>query len=406
MQSHTTGPASALVFNISEVQHGQFSWSNSPNQVITNFYQQNVTDGRVQFTHDNSTLAPAYRVSVTDGRITTSPASAQIDFDTTPLLLNNSLRINQGQTVILTSSDLKATHPGKPDNTLQFVVSQLTHGNFSFINAPQFSLKTFQQQNITDGVVQFTQDGSAQPPAYAISVTDGRISTPPQFAVIDFDPLPILVNNQLKIGQGQTVTLTTDNLLATHVGIADPQLTFIITNISNGRFIVPGRGYSISPVSRHDFSTTANHGQSVLFYQQGTDAPAYKVSVSDGRISTPPQSANITYSVKPILQNNQFAVSKGQPVVLTTDNLLATLSGQALDTLQFLVPMEMTHGQYERRNVPGVEITSFYQKDITQQNILFVHDKNSTEPPDGVWWCGIAARDYPRTHRKPTPYYC
>ena len=35
------------------------------------------------------------------------------------------------------------------------------------------------------------------------------------------------------------------------------------------------------------------------------------------------------------------------------------------------------------RNVPGVEITSFYQKDITQRNILFVHNKNSTEPPDG-----------------------
>ncbi len=33
--------------------------------------------------------------------------------------------------------------------------------------------------------------------------------------------------------------------------------------------------------------------------------------------------------------------------------------------------------------MPGVEITSFYQKDITQQNILFVHNKNSTEPPDG-----------------------
>ncbi len=379
---HTTGPASALVFNVSEVQHGQFSWSNSPNQGISNFYQQNVSDGRVQFTHDNSTLAPAYRVSVTDGRITTSPVLAEIDFDTTPLLLNNSLRINQGQTVILTSSDLKATHPGKPDNTLQFVVSQLTQGNFSFVIAPQFPLKTFQQQNITDGVVQFTQDGSAQSPAYSISVTDGRINTPPQFAVIDFDPLPILINNQLKIGQGQTVTLTTDNLLATHVGVADPQLTFIITNISNGRFIVPEEESQSALFLDTTFQQQKIMDQMVLFYQQGTDAPTYTVSVSDGRISTLPQSANISYSVKPVLQNNQFAVSKGQPVVLTTDNLLAIRSGQALDTLQFLVP-EITQGQYERRNVPGIEITSFYQKDITQQNILFVHNKNSVEPPDG-----------------------
>ncbi len=335
---HPTGPANALVFNVSDIQHGQFSWSNSPNQGISNFYQQNVTDGRVQFTHDNSTLAPAYHVSVTDGRIMTVPVSAQIDFDTTPLLLNNSLRINQGQTVILTSSDLTATHPGKPNSTLQFVVLQLTHGNFSFISTPQFPLKTFQQQNITDGVVQFTQDGSAQPPTYAISVTDGRISTPSQFAVIDFDPLPILVNNQLKIGEGQTVTLTTDNLLATHAGIADRQLTFIITNISNGRFIVPGEDVQSPTLLDTTFQQQQILDQAVLFYQQGTDAPAYAVSVSDGRMSTLPQSANITYSVKPVLQNNQFAVSKGQSVVLTTDNLLATRSGQALETLQFLVP--------------------------------------------------------------------
>ena len=169
-----------------------------------------------EFTHDNSTLSPAYDVSVTDGRISISPVSAQIDFDTTPLLLNNSLRVNQGQVVIFISSNLKATHPGKPNNTLQFVVSQLTHGNFSFTTAPQFALKTFQQQNITNEV-QCAQDGSPQSPTYAISVTDGRISTSPQFAAIDFDPLPILVNNQLKIGQGQTVTLTTDNFLVTHL---------------------------------------------------------------------------------------------------------------------------------------------------------------------------------------------
>ena len=235
--------------------------------------------------------------------------------------------------------------------------------------------------------MQFTQDGSAQPPKYAISVTDGRISTSPQFAIIDFDPLPILVNNQLKISQGQTVTLTTDNLLATHAGVADPQLTLIITNISNGRFIVPEKDWqSVLPLDT-SFQQQQIMDQSVLFYQQGTDAPAYVVSVSDGRISTSPQSATITYSVKPVLQSNQFAVSKGQPVILTTDNLLATRSGQALETLQFLIPLEMTHGQYEKRSTPGVAISSFYQKEIIQQGILFVHD-NSTIPPDGdlvVW---------------------
>ena len=94
----------------------------------------------------------------------------------------------------------------------------------------------------------------------AISVTDGRISTSPQFAIIDFDPLPILVNNQLKISQGQTVTLTTDNLLATHVGVADPTIDAYHYQHQQWPLYCAGKRLAIRPPLRHEFSTTANHG--------------------------------------------------------------------------------------------------------------------------------------------------
>ena len=53
--------------------------------------------------------------------------------------------------------------------------------------------------------------------------------------------------------------------------------------------------------------------QQVSFSQQGTEKPGYEVSVSDGRITLPPVSANITfYNIKPVLTKNQFLVSVGQ----------------------------------------------------------------------------------------------
>ena len=371
-----------LVFVPSNVTHGRFELISNPGKAIANFTQQQIMVGDILFVPDGTTEAPSYNITVrTTGIAYVSPTPANITFNLLQIK-NNQLMINQGQTVLLTTENLSATDTGSQEDNVEFIISDLQHGQFQWINFPDQPILTFKQQNITDGAVNFMQDGSALPPCYNVTVSNGKITVGPQASLIDFDPSPVLVNNQLKINQGQTVALTTDNLLATHSGIADPQLTFIITNISNGRFMVPGEDIQSALFLDTTFGQQQILDQAVLFYQQGTDAPAYRVSVSDGRINTSPQPASITYLAKPVLQNNQFAVSRGQPVILTTDNVLATRSGQALETLQFLVPLEMTHGQYEKRSAPGVGITSFSQKEVSQQTILFMHD-NSTLPPDG-----------------------
>ena len=168
-----------LLFNISSVMHGKFSFTTAPNKAILNFYQQNITDRLIQFSHDNSTLAPSYLVSVTDGRITLSPVSADIDFDVTPILEINQLVINQGQTVVLTENNLRATQGGIVENNLEFIISDIQQGQFSWTNNPMQTINHFYQQNITDRQVQFTHNNSTTAPAYKVVVSDGRITTPP-----------------------------------------------------------------------------------------------------------------------------------------------------------------------------------------------------------------------------------
>ena len=100
--------------------------------------------------------APAYQVSVTDGRTISSVQAATIDFDASPILLNNSLIINQGQTFILTTSILSAIHPGGDDSLLQFNISAIKQGQFTLTTAPDKPIFNFYQQNITDGIIQFS----------------------------------------------------------------------------------------------------------------------------------------------------------------------------------------------------------------------------------------------------------
>ena len=175
-------------------------------------------------------------MSVSDGRITLPAVGATIDFDASPILLNNSLIINQGQTVELTANVLSATHPGGDDSLLRFNISTVQHGQFSLITAPNKSIFSFYEKNVTDGIIQFSHDNSTQAPSYLVYVSDGRITLKPSPASIDFDVNPILEINQLAINQSQTVVLTENNLRATHAGEVDNNLEFIISNIQQGNF--------------------------------------------------------------------------------------------------------------------------------------------------------------------------
>ena len=372
----SSGFTTTLTFKISGVAQGQFEFSSSPGKAITEFQQQNISNRIVNFVHDNSINPPAYKVSVSDGDMTTTPQPAVIDFDARPILNNNHLTIDQSEVVTITSSELSATHPGGSDATLSFQISTVQHGNFQWSNAPGKPIILFQQQNITDRLVNFAHDGSLNPPAYVVTVTDGRLSSDPQAAIIDFNQMPTLGNNQLTINQGQTVTLSSDNLSASQASRPPGDLIFQISACQHGYF-----EFSSSP------------GKAILIFQQQniTDKvvhfvhdntptpPVYQVSVSDGRVSTQPQSANIDFDTRPVLQNNQLLINQGQTVTLTTNNLLASHPGTGDSDLHFLIST-VKQGHFAWINSPDQAIETFTQQDISTAQVQFLHDNSQTPP--------------------------
>ena len=284
---HPGADDSLLVFQITSLQHGRFSVVGSPSMEINNFYQQNITDRQIQFTHDNSTQPPFYNVSVTDGRISLPLYSVQVVFNP-PVLVHNQLTINQGQALILTVENLQATQMAADSEQLWFIISQVIHGNFSLTNSSTTPISRFQQRSITAGQVQFAHDETTESPGYRVSVTDGQITTDPQPASIDFDSLPVLVNNQIIIGQNQTILLTPQQLSAIHRGIADPNLQFEITNVTHATFrVMP----SLQWLSQINLTQQAITNGSVFLRQDGSsETPSYQVVVTDGRAFTSPAS--------------------------------------------------------------------------------------------------------------------
>ena len=155
-----------LFFTVSNLTHGRFLLDNSSQPVML-FSQQQINDGRVLFQQDGNMTAPSYQIMVNTTGLAFIPAqSAAVDFDARPLLLNNTLSLNQGDTIVLTGQALSADHPGATDNpALRFDITNLEHGRFSPVDAPSNEIFSFYQQNITDRRIQFTHDNSTQPRA-------------------------------------------------------------------------------------------------------------------------------------------------------------------------------------------------------------------------------------------------
>ena len=178
-----------IFFTIENLYHGTFLLNNNSVLVpMTTFTQQDINSGKIYFQHDNTSARPFYTVAVNTTGIAYIPAQKPaIDFDANPVLRSNTLCVAPGQTALVNTQVLKTTQPGsRNENLLLFHISDLQHGYFSWVSAPAAAINSFYQYNVSYHQVQFTHDGSAFPPVYRVTVTDGRIQTEPASATVIF----------------------------------------------------------------------------------------------------------------------------------------------------------------------------------------------------------------------------
>ncbi len=111
--------------------------------------------------------------------------------DAPPVLVNNSLTLSSGATITINATYLGATDRNHNNNSLVFIPSGVTHGQFETTSNPGISLVNFTQQQVAGGVIQFVHDGTLVPPGYNITVRSTGIAwTGPLSAQINFIGAP------------------------------------------------------------------------------------------------------------------------------------------------------------------------------------------------------------------------
>lgn len=225
---------SEILLNITDVQNGYFivNGYKMPSSFLMN--QSDVMQLLVQFSQNGSGNAPFYFLSAINAKgLIDGPVSCVSNFWSLPRFEENAITINQGQSHLLSSKDLNVTDARTPFYNLQFIITDIQHGNFSNTSYVLREPVSFKQSDVAKNEISFLHDGSLHPPAYIITVFNQRGLTAQSRAVVDFWLIPQFTEKHLTIQQGGTAGLTANNLNVTDFKSQSSHLLYRIFDISH-----------------------------------------------------------------------------------------------------------------------------------------------------------------------------
>ncbi|NJL10462.1 MAG: hypothetical protein HC908_10600 [Calothrix sp. SM1_7_51] len=172
-----------LSFTASEVTNGSFEVTEQP---VTSFTQADIIQGKVKFVHKGSSNAPSFKVKVSDSDTSqtadqTTEVAGNISFtptNDTPILINRTFNITEGESVILDNSNFNATDEESMAENITFLLSNITGGKFELVttgNLPAQEITSFTQAQINAKQIKFIHNGwGKNAPSYSVSVSDGN----------------------------------------------------------------------------------------------------------------------------------------------------------------------------------------------------------------------------------------
>jgi hypothetical protein len=373
----------SLSFVVSNVANGRFERTMAPGVAVTSFTQNDVASGLIAFVHNGGESAPAFDVAVSDTAATSTAVAATITFtnvnDAPTITANTGVTVAEGGSTTISSSRLSSSDPDNGSSQRTYTVtSGLLNGRLERTTASGTAVTTFTQADINAGRLQYVHDGSeTTSDSFQFTLTDGQATLTGTFAitVTPANDAPVLAAPTLTLSEGQTVTLSSADISAADSETAAGSLVFSITDLSNGRFErATAAGTAITSFTQAEITA----GQIRFVHNGSNNAPAFKVSVSDGSTSTSAVAATVTFQVvndAPVIDvNTGLTVAEGGTTSLTSSKLHAADDESSSSSLRFTLTSGPAHGRFESVFNPGAAITSFTQFQINFGWVRYVHD--------------------------------
>ena len=385
-----------LIFTVSALTHGHFELTSKPGAALSNFTQLQLTNNTVLFIHDGSSMAPSYNITVHSAGIAwTGPSMANVTFilpppTTTPIFSTIVLPSSSSSTTHTVSPAVTPTPTSMPTPTTTLTLSPTPTSTLSISSTPTTKLSPSTTPSPTSAPSTTTPSpimiSTTSTPVLTSSTTQPSTVTPTPTSTPTLLPtstptstvmtsLPILVNNQLTLSDGETIVLSSTNLQAVEVGMNASSLIFYVSNVQNGYF-------SLLPINASVTRFIQSYVQKsqVQFVHSGDhQAPSYSVVVSDGAHATAPSPALIDFIGAPTITTTPVTLTPGGSTTLTTSNLnVSNTGGSSPNQIVFQVS-DQQHVQFNL-NTSSTPVSNFTLTQVIDHSVQLVPDNSNIAP--------------------------
>lgn len=323
---NTTDPDDSganLTYTLSNILNGRLELSTSPGVPIISFTQADLAANRVVFIHDGGESDAQFDVSVADGGedgATADTATFNITrtpVNDSPLIgVNAGSSINQNSIVIIKNSVLRANDPDDSGVGLTYTVTGTTNGQVEFVANPNVAINSFTQDDIDNSRILFRHSGPPGVADFDFTLSDGgedgAVAANGTFnlTVDNVNDAPnITTNAGPTVAEGSTTTITTAMLDSFDPDDFGADLTWTVSNLSNGVVQVSG-------VTQNTFTQADLDAGLVTFIHDGSETlnGGFDIQVADGgEDGALPDTDTFSITVTPVNEGPTLVVNDGSP---------------------------------------------------------------------------------------------
>ena len=368
-----------------------FAVSNLSNGVVqvngvtaSSFTQADLEAGIVTFLHDGSeTTSGSFDAALTDddnasaGAAVTVAATVTSQNDAPTISGDQAISVTEGESVVLTTADFAGVDVDDATSALTYSVSSLSNGT---VQVGGVDVTSFTHAQLVNGDVSFLHDGTDAPTAgFDVSVADDDNASSGAISILasvdsENDAPTISGDQAIAVDEGGTVVLTTADFVGADVDDALTNLTYQVSNLSDGAIQVGG-------VDVTSFTHTQLVNGDVSFVHDGSSNPTagFNVVVSDDDAATS-GTLSVTATVAPtndaptISGDQSFTVTEGGTATIFATEFLGADDDDDDASLIYRVS-NVTSGEIQ---VNGVAATSFTFLELVTGAVTFVHDGSDT----------------------------
>ena len=376
---YTTNP-SLLVYVISSSTNGNFELISAPGVSITTFTQQQINTNQVTLVNDNIQTSVSFQLQTELSGVYSVIYVGIVKFYGPPYITINNIIINQGQTGFLTAAMLTTIAFNCPNLAwIVYTVSGISSNiYFQFTSASGVPITSFSQLDINNERVEIIHDNSTLlVPAFTIQVQFVEFFIIGTNALVTFNSLAATIQNSFIIKQGIMLTITNSMLNSVLSPISNINtITYSIKSVTNGNFAL----LSSPKLAIVSFTQDQIDSNSIIFIPDGTtNEPSFIFQTTTVSGSSYPLNGIINFfSIS--ITNNDLIINQGETISITSTMLQSTVSNSFDFSLIIYSILSTTNIFIQYQINQGVQITTFSQADINNNNIQMVHDNSSTTP--------------------------